>query len=688
MSFELMVPILTRLQMPSEVIDILRSFYGKVQRLLSYRGVVSAEWQRPGRGLIQGCPFSPVVATCLMLTWSCLVKDRHTECLSFLDDRSVWPAPETDQNNDEVVMTASRKSKHFDDVFDLQCDPRQSSVSGGTELQSVADKLGYGRVPHLSALGLVHSLEGEPCRMKKFSLEKACQRLRFVAAATRHPWQVLQHIRSLGLSTVQWAAGFAMPTEEQIDSITQSIRQAFSINLTHEAPPVLYNEVLDWRADPRCALDWAAVSAGLRLHDRPSTWLEEVSVLQATKSWLKALPALDPVFRKLGWTVSADGHKICWRDANCQRRQFWVGWESTNVLREWMLHFHRRKALAKSSRVRKSLHRTDPHLARGLDLPAPPLGGFLKARGHVALWKRSPPGAVRQTALATGGSWWHARPRFYPTGPAPSCLCGLSQPSRAHLLWVCPSTVTHRCNLNPPQNRAEERLFAILAEEEPPAPRTTDCIVDQLSKQVREMCSKHETLYVATDGSSRDNIGAAAIVISSAEDDHNVFTQGLSGEDQSAYRAEVCAVRWLLIALSQVPLPPRQTFVSILIDCEAAMTAILSGGGCSCFLLVQDTRNRLRNLQARGWHIHLSWIPSHGKSSSRWRPLTEVPTSQQRSWNALADESARACVNDLWMHSDRAAFARRARDNQKWEERTILAAAASAELFYASASGS
>ena len=196
-----------------------------------------------------------------------------------------------------------------------------------------------------------------------------------------------------------------------------------------------------------------------------------------------------------------------------------------------MLHFHRRKALAKSSRVRKSLHRTDPHLARGLDLPAPPLGGFLKARGHVALWKRSPPGAVRQTALATGGSWWHARPRFYPTGPAPSCLCGLSQPSRAHLLWVCPSTVTHRCNLNPPQNRAEERLFAILAEEEPPAPRTTDCIVDQLSKQVREMCSKHETLYVATDGSSRDNIGAAAIVISSAEDDHNVFTQGLSGED-------------------------------------------------------------------------------------------------------------------------------------------------------------
>ena len=64
--------------------------------------------------------------------------------------------------------------------------------------------------------------------------------------------------------------------------------------------------------------------------------------------------------------------------------------------------------------------------------------------------------------------------RKAPEPAAKLCMCGLMEPSRAHLTWACPQTSAYRtaAALDIPADRASERLFAPPLEAYPPAPAT------------------------------------------------------------------------------------------------------------------------------------------------------------------------------------------------------------------------
>ena len=51
---------------------------------MSYQGVRSDKWITPGRGLVQGCPLSPVLSATFLFVWACTVKRTG------VDDRYMW----------------------------------------------------------------------------------------------------------------------------------------------------------------------------------------------------------------------------------------------------------------------------------------------------------------------------------------------------------------------------------------------------------------------------------------------------------------------------------------------------------------------------------------------------------------------------------------------------------------------
>ncbi|CAE7891634.1 unnamed protein product, partial [Symbiodinium necroappetens] len=140
---------------------------------------------------------------------------------------------------------------------------------------------------------------------------------------------------------------------------------------------------------------------------------------------------------------------------------------------------------------------------------------------------------------AQGGTTWF----FNKAAPATAlhnrtrCLCGASRPSRAHLLWACPSTEDIRKDLDPPTHRGEERLLSKHLREQPLPPPAVDeaGLVEEIADTIREELTMSQTIVLATDGSAKDGIAAHSVVVNKCD---RAFFGGNDSEDQSSFRAE------------------------------------------------------------------------------------------------------------------------------------------------------
>ena len=97
------------------------------------------------------------------------------------------------------------------------------------------------------------------------------------------------------------------------------------------------------------------------------------------------------------------GAFILRRDARGDERRFECGVDGLQCLRRWLLHEHRRVALASTGRIEHSLHRPDnDSLAQGLLLPSPEPHQVVCADAHRKLYFEK--GASRQQRLVCVGS--------------------------------------------------------------------------------------------------------------------------------------------------------------------------------------------------------------------------------------------------------------------------------------------
>ena len=331
------------------------------------------------------------------------------------------------------------------------------------------------------------------------------------------------------------------------------------------------------------------------------------------------------------------------RDDSGRLRSFHFGRDNPKVLKMWLIERFKWVGVLNCNRVATSLRRPDPSLARGLNLPPPAHNVHFALAGHRQLGRQGPLN-VRRAAVAMGGSGWHVAKKI-PERRAPlTCACGLEAPSRPHLTWNCDALTPLAVLAQLPNTRAGERLFAAEVPDYPPAmgqePRSVQAPalathLDAAFEHLVRIQAEEHGLLLATDGSSKCDVGASAVVTSDA-----VFTTSDDSEDQSAFTCELKALQLLSCALLQLTSFSRRRLF-VLCDCQSALAAVDRPTHCALPLLAAEVARNFASVRALGLEIEFAWIPSHGKQTS-WRPPGEWSATAQacRLLNQKADEAA------------------------------------------------
>ena len=222
--------------------------------------------------------------------------------------------------------------------------------------------------------------------------------------------------------------------------------------------------------------------------------------------------------------------------------------------------------------------------------------------------------------MASGNSTWHVAKRIKGFSKQQICVCGLRAPSRAHLVWNCDALTPVSVLGQLPRTRAGERLLAAEISEFPPAAggdswsaaatalaHRLDVILLSAGRDLRS------DVLIATDGSSKHQVGAAAAVHGTA-----AFAATDDCEDQMPFTCELKALRLVSSAFLQLTVPTNRC-LCVLTDCQGALKALNNPLQCQLPLLAAEVSRNLASARARGYRISLAWIPSHGKQSN-WKP--------------------------------------------------------------------
>ena len=617
---------LTRLGAPKCFVNLFKAFYTDSRRLFRVASCFAPDWQVATQGCLQGCPLSPTVALCYGFIWSRYCAAGAIECAIYVDDRILWPRRPHQASTGRVLSEALDKSDLVDKAFGLKCRPEKCALVAPQDDQALRDlwHRQYPKQTALHALGIVIDVGTGASMLLKLNLRKVILRLRYLRMLNP-PLDIKRSlIRSLIIPTFVWAAGAARPLREELCEIKAGILWALRTSVTREAPWPLLCAVHGWEWDPDFALDWAALSHASRYWCNPPPWLDHIPVCEAVLSWTVFLPQARDVLQRCGWHVVEGGGAIQRRDDDQNVRTFRFGYDNPLILKLWLVEQYKQWGIGRCPRIRKSLHRCDPSLARGLDLPAPPLSTRHALAGHRALGKRGSLD-VQRAAVASGNSTWHIAKRIKGFSQQQICMCGLRAPSRAHLTWNCDALTPVSVLGQLPCTRVGERLFAAEIQEFPPAvggdswsdaatalARRLDDIVPSPQGDAR-----HEIL-LATDGSSKHQVGAAAVV-----HDNAVFVATDDSEDQLPFTCELKALRLLSAALLRTKADADCRFC-VLTDCLGALKALDNPLQCVLPLLAAEVSRNLQSARARGRRISLAWIPSHGKQEN-WLPPTTWP---------------------------------------------------------------
>ncbi|CAE7224169.1 unnamed protein product [Symbiodinium sp. CCMP2592] len=447
-----------------------------------------------------------------------------------------------------------------------------------------------------------------------------------------------------------------------------------------DAARALIAEHSGWSCDPFFAMDVAVLRHLWRVLTRAPLWLDTVPIAQAFPDWTLVLPRLGPLLERLGWTLNRDGPRLCWSDDDGAQRAFKVGFDGFKQVEALLRQHHRDLRVYEAGRVCRSFHRDGDGLATGLDLPPPAANRHFFFEGHRQLF-----GAgsrfVRYAASASAGQVWFLNKgaNYAAEHPRRRCMCGGKDPSRPHLVWICEHTAEGRQNLALPTDRTQERLFARGADSWPRAPVALD-----FEDLVREFFDTLEGLqdspviYLATDGSSRQVVGAYSVVSFPRE---AAVATGNDDEDQESFKQELLALRLAAMGAQHLVCTLGWRGLVVLVcDCQAALGVVgahTEDSFCELPLLAKEVRSRLASVDNVGHHLRRVWVPAHGRRP-HWEAPSGLSTDLLRSLNDRADETARACMSRRLRGSARQAWWRTLESNSEWEQVAILAAAAAA----------
>ncbi|CAE7827522.1 unnamed protein product [Symbiodinium sp. CCMP2592] len=675
--------VLRHLGAPAGLAELLASFYQDASRLFLHEGRSSSAWGSPARGLAQGCPLSPMAAVAVGHIWAMWVQSfakGRTDCLIFIDDRVLWPSC-TCADPLGAMDVALRASDSFDQAFGFQCRASKCAVVCPPDVGTFdqwASARSYPRVTTLKVLGITLDMQEGALGLLKFSPRLLLHRLRFLKLLGGEVPQLRRIVLQLVHSAMFWAGGVACPDRDCLRDVWHSTCAVLQKHATFESPKVLLCASFGWSLDPEWAADWASLRAAWRFKARPPAWLDTAGLDVACGDWRRFLPGAAAVVQRLGWQVQGNGAILARLDDSGTLRQCHLGWESFDVVKRWLVDHYKWQGVHSCGRIRNRGHRDDATLARGLSLGAPLRSARFALEGHRLAVAAEPTREVRLAALGSGGSIWYHCKRLEMSSPdTTACVCGLLQPSRAHLTWCCASTTGLRQGLAPPSTRAGERLFAAEITEYPAAPAASDFenILQSIVAHLRNFATVGERLLIATDGSAKFDVGGCAVIFGSGD---GTFVFGDACEDQSAFRCELLTLTTLFEAISRAQLAPGCQ-VGILVDCSSALQAVAQPEACSMPLLAHKAARLLRDVSAGGLDLKLSWTPAHGRRPN-WTAPWGLTADRCRDLNERADAAANSIREHRARGSGRVSWHAELHRAALWERGAILASAGASNV--------
>ncbi|CAE7627834.1 unnamed protein product, partial [Symbiodinium necroappetens] len=617
--------VLEKLSAPRQLCSLVSAMYTGQERLFSRSGFLSESWVSASRGLCQGCPLSPLLAAAVLRGWTALLATTGVQPAAFVDDRYFWA-------RDPVALTAAKAhSDAFDSAFGFRCDGRKcalaASPSSSTAPQ-VAEACGYGLSAQLRVLGLTVDFASDGAATPAaFDVQLLRRRLRLATVVSSCFAARRALLSRLVMPMLTWGGAFGVISVAQARALRHDFLFRVGSSTARDKAKPLCLAVLGFECDPVFMRRWSVLleTARLRMHTR--RWQETAPLSVALQPLQTTLPAVVAVLAELGWWLTPGERGVERRDSVGQVRTFWFGFDSLEVLKEWLPDWHRRDALQSCGRLRQNYHRGVPGLAMGEYFPPVPPHTLCTFEGHVAAYQTGSFFA-KQLALGYGCSAWDRAKRAQ-LEELPDCHCGLAAPSRPHLVWRCPAFPATRALLGRPADRLAERLLARPVPELPAPPVVLDVadFCESLAEELQS-CSA-DALVVATDGSSCDHVAAASFAI----DGGRTLSVGLPGEDQGSHKAELYGLVVLIRALLLLSI---QGVCHVIVDCKALLDAFNGRGTLG--LLVDELCAARSILQSRGLQVVLSWLPSHNKPlPAGWSSPCALAIDRLRALNARSD---------------------------------------------------
>ena len=678
---------LEHLRFPSDLLELLCSFYTKSQRIFSMNGVLSDQWTDVTTGIPQGCPLSPVLSAAIAHVWRCYCTggpvQGQVSGIAYIDDRSLWLHEKCDL---EALRTAASRSAHFDHAYGFSLSLDKCSLTARRPCaasHALARELQFKETDCLEILG-VRACFDEDWTLLRYQARKAILRARLLGWVTQNRHIKTRLLASLVVPPFAWAAGFARPSSDDLQEIRSEIVTVFSKSFAAGFAAVCLYEALGWQLHPDFACDLGTLRVLWKASVLSPGWLDYVPLSEAKFLWQQMLPEAPALLSRLRWTMQPDGSELSRRDTAGRLRVLRPGLDGFSVVFKWLRQHYRQSLVAGTGRVKHSYHRDEAGLAMGLALPKPDFSLDYHFDGlHEAL-KLGLRGADL-AALGAGNSCW-----FYNAGGNYEehhwqCLCGLRRPSRAHLLWACDKTAHLRTGLRAPRDRCEERLLLLGVPEQPPAPAALDpggFFEDLVEEIVVQLQLNPAVLFLATDGSEHLDVGSYAVAVHPGG---YTAALGNNDEDQAAFKQELLgfcmAATALRAAVSATGWTGRAVFV---LDCQSALQVVLQKGLRFNYLLklVEQVRLPLRDLASVGVQLQYVWVPSHGKKPN-WCAPSGLCSDLLRYLNDLVDKAAADCRLRRGGQGGRVEWWQRRSAASKWELGAILASAASGQLLRA-----
>eukprot|EP00439_Symbiodinium_sp_Y106_P072455 s897_g13.t1 len=600
---------------PAALMPLLRNFYEMQQRHMSWQGVYHPAAIRPLTGLLQGCPFSPLLLNCIVCVWVRVVQQAAPRAVvaTYLDDRSIWA---TGRQPGPIVLAAAQAGEPVDIFFGLRHHPEKLACFGlgaPTRRLLEANSRWVGPVKQRFVLLGVQYVFGLTCLPDAAGLsamvDMRCQRIAYAARGLALRRNL---IRELVLPLFSWSAPWSKFKVADVKKWTQSV--AFALWGRQPAPG--RSRLLLWHVlgrpylHPEHATDFAVGrQEWYRCSRRPTVVLTRPAIV----------PRWPAVLKKWGWTCLGDGS---WRTPLGTLKP---GWDGLCALRR-----------AADYAFLQRIWAQDPKSAPfDLALSAP---CFEPLRQLVA-------GADRRgyrTATACAADARVLQRLKNPPAPAHlACTCGEPAPTRTHLTFYCSAADWTR-----PAGSHIERGFLCkllpLPLYRPPAGPGLD--LELVSEIVQAAAAG--PVICATDGGAftRPELAhwqRAAWALAVATANGRVVVGGLvTSFEQTPAAAEREALWRLLLHLRRADVP-----ACVFLDNKALVLRLQRGlrdeaweGSNPAFWTAVSSTAR-RDLQAH-------WIPSHGKQP-RWQAENPEHTALARALNREADVRCSAMLQPL-----------------------------------------